>query len=78
MQAVGNFAMLPGPDHSWGSQWVGVRPKVVDDAEIAVWPYSVGMLVKIVAFLDTLRWPAHAGNFGVGGVCFVGWRAACS
>ena len=45
----------------------GVRPNVVTAADVAAWPFSVGMLVKIVAFLDTLHWPARAGNLGVGG-----------
>ena len=44
--------------------WVGVRPNIVTAADVAVWTFSFSMLVKIVAFLGTLHWPAHAGNLG--------------
>ena len=36
-----------------------------------VWPYSVGMLVKWVAFLHSLHWPADGCSLGVGGVSHV-------
>ena len=39
--------------------------------ENEVWPFSVGMLVKWVAFLHSLHWPAGECDLGVGGVPFV-------
>ena len=36
-----------------------------------IWPYSVSMLVKWVAFLSTLQWPQDGADLGVGGVSYV-------
>ena len=41
----------------------------VDNVE--AWPYSVGILVKWVAFLGTLHWPAAGADLGGGGISFV-------
>ena len=49
--------------------WRGIAlaaPITADD--VGTWPYSVGILVKWVAFLSSLHWPAA---LGVGGVSFV-------
>ena len=64
VQVVQDLAMLLGPDCLWDSRWIGVRPNVIVDADVAASPFPVGMLVKIVAFLDTVHWPTHAGNPG--------------
>ena len=53
------------------SRGVEVRPNVIVDAAGAAWPFSVSVLMKSVAFLDTLHWLAHAGNLGGGGVSYV-------
>ena len=39
--------------------------------EKCVWPYSVGILLKWVAFLGTLQWPTPRADLGVGGVSYV-------
>ena len=57
-----------GPDYLWDSQWVGVHPNVIIDADVAAGPFSVSVVVKSVAFLDAPHCPAHAGNRGGGGV----------
>ena len=71
VDAIRNFAFLPGPVDIWGGEWVsfGVRGITADD--VRVWPYSVSLLVKISAFLGTLHWPVAADDLGVGGVSFV-------
>ena len=38
---------------------------------VANWPYTAGLLVKWVAFLGTLHWPAGGSDLGVGGVSSV-------
>ena len=48
---------------------VAVTPRSCHDIE--VWPCFVGMLVKWVAFLHSLHWPADGCNLGVGGVSCV-------
>ena len=47
----------------------GVSSVTAED--VRVWPYSVSLLVKVLAFLGTLHWPAGDVEFGVGGVSFV-------
>ena len=72
VQAVRDLAMLPGPEHIWGSQWVGfVRMSV------AARPFSVSLLVKSGAFFGTLHWPGRAAEveevmelLGGGGVSY--------
>ena len=63
---------LPGPADLWVGAWVGVvvaTPITCRDNQ--VWPYSVSLLVKWVAFLDTLHWLEVECNLGVGGVSYV-------
>ena len=51
--------------------WVSVAATPITCRDIEVWPYSVGMLVKWVAFLHSLHWPADGCSLGVGGVSYV-------
>ena len=37
------------------------------DGDVRVWPFSVGSLVKIVAFLGSLHWPTEVADLGSGG-----------
>ena len=37
---------------------------------LGAWPYSVRILVKWVAFLGSLHWPAAGADLWVGGVSF--------
>ena len=48
--AVRDRAFLPGPPDLWVGAWVGVAVTPITCRDIEVWPYSVGMLVKWVAF----------------------------
>ena len=50
MHAVRNCAVLPGAAPIRDSGWVGVLPNAADAEDVCRWPYSVGMLVKLVAF----------------------------
>ena len=40
-------------------------------ADVAAWPYSVGILCKFSAFLGTLHWPAGTADVGHFGVSFL-------
>ena len=66
-----NRAFLPGPPDLWVGSWISVAVTPVSCRDIEVWPFSVGMLVKWVAFLSSLHWPADECNLGVGGVSYV-------
>ena len=64
-------AFLLGPADLWVGTWVGVAATPITCRDIEVWPCSVGLLVKSVAFLGTLHWPEVECNLGVGGVSYV-------
>ena len=53
------------------SSWVQVDPGRITGADIAAWPYSVGILIRFTSFLSTLHWPSGASDFGHFGVSFL-------
>ena len=40
-------------------------------ADMAAWPYSVGILIGFTSFLNTLHWPAGSDDMGHFGVSFL-------
>ena len=40
-------------------------------SDVAGWPYSVSLLVKLSAFLGTLHWPCSVDDLGLGGPTFL-------
>ena len=71
VHAVRDRAFLPGPPGNWDSEWLDVSSSAVSADDTARWPYTPGLLVKWVAFLGTLHWPAGGANLGVGGISYV-------
>ena len=69
--AVRDRALLPGPPGFWDSDWVVVPSSGICADDIALWPYTPGLLVKWVTFLGTLHWPAGGVDLGVGFRCGV-------
>ena len=69
--AVRNRAFLPGPPDLWVGSWITVAVTPISCRDVEVWPCSVSLLVKWVAFLHSLHWPAVGCNLGVGGVSSV-------
>ena len=67
----GNFARLPGPVSLWTSDWYRMPVACIGDGDIALWPFSVGLLLKIVHFLGSLHWPRGVDDLGVGGVSYL-------
>ena len=67
----GYFARLPGVVSLWTSDWYQLPVACVGEGDIAIWPFSVGLLLKFVHFLGSLHWPRGAGNLGVGGVSYL-------
>ena len=43
----------------------------ITGADIAAWPYSVGLLIRFTSFLNTLHWPSGSVDFGHFGVSFL-------
>ena len=58
--AVRDRAFLPGPLDLLVGSWITVVATPISCRDIEVWPYSVGMLFKWVAFLHSLHWPAES------------------
>ena len=56
--AVRDRAFLTGPPGIWDGGWVNIPASAVSAEGIAHWPHTPGLLVKWVAFLGTLHWPA--------------------
>ena len=71
VHAVRDRAFLPGPLGIWSSGWFQVPVTVVSADDVALWPYTPGLLVKWVSFLHSLHWPEGDQDLGVGGVSFV-------
>ena len=71
VDVVRNVALLPGPLHLWDSGWVGVPPVAVTAEDVCLWPYSIGILVKLVTFLGSLHWPSAGADLGPGGISYV-------
>ena len=63
--------MLPGPPATWESEWVNVPASAISADDIACWSCTPALLVKWLAFLGTLYWPAGGLDLGVGGVSYV-------
>ena len=57
VHAVRDRAFLPGPPGIWCSEWFQVPAAVVCAEDIALRPYTPGLLVKWVSFLNSLHWP---------------------
>ena len=62
---------LPGPPGIWHSDWFQVPATAVCAEDIALWPYTPGLLVKWVSFLNSLHWPVGDLDLGVGGISYV-------
>ena len=71
VHASRDVALLPGPAPIWDSDWVSVLPSSIIVDDVCRWQYSVGMLVKLAAFLGTLHRPASGADLGGGGVSCV-------
>ena len=55
----------------FNNYWVQVSAGRITDADIAAWPYSVSVLIRITYFLNTLHWPSGTEDFGHFGISFL-------
>ena len=55
VHAVRDLSMLSGPTAVWDSEWFNVPASAVTAEDVAHWPYTIGLLVKWVAFLGSLH-----------------------
>ena len=71
VHAVRDRAFLPGPPGIGESKWVNVPTSAISAEDVNLWPYTPGLLVKWVSFLNRLHWPTGDLDLGVGGVSYV-------
>ena len=72
MDAVRDLAMIPGPVRLGGGGGSFKWPRIdITAADVARWPFSTGVLIKLAAFLSDLPWPTEVIDLGLGGVSFV-------
>ena len=72
-----NFAWLPGPASLWTSNWYRLPIALIGGDDVSSWPFSVGLLLKIVHFLGSLHLPRGADDLGVGGVSYLELLILC-
>ena len=66
-----DLASLPGPPGFLSGPWFQVHGGCISGADIAAWPYSVGIQCKFTSFLGTLHWPMGSHDMGHFGVSFL-------
>ena len=63
-----DHATLPGPPEFLSSTWCSLYPLPITQDDVAVWPYSVDILLVFSSFLASLHWPqghSDLGKFGI-------------
>ena len=63
-----DYASLLGPPGFLGSTWRTLYPLPITPEDVAVWPYSVNILLDFSSFLTSLHWPqgdSDLGKFGI-------------
>ena len=66
-----DLASLPSPPGFLRRPWMQVHGGGITGADVAAWPYGVGILCKFTTFLGTLRWPVGSDDVGHFGVSFL-------
>ena len=59
-----DHATLPGPPDSLSSTWCTLYPLPITQDDVAVWPYSVDILLVFSSFLASLHWPQGTSDLG--------------
>ena len=62
---------LPGPPGFLNSSWFQVDAGCITGSDIAAWPNSVGILVRLTSFRNTLCWPSRSVDLGHFGISFL-------
>ena len=77
VHAVRDRAFLLGPPALWDSEWVNIPASVISAADVALWPYTPGLLVEWFSFLVSLHWPVGGSDLGVGGISYLELLVLC-
>ena len=68
VHAVRDRAFLPVPPGVCTSEWVSLPVSAICAEDITHWPFTPGLLVKLVSFFFSLHWPAGGLDLGVVGI----------
>ena len=71
VEAVRDYAMLPGPQRLWVGGWFKWLDIHISGDDVGRWPFFTGALVKLAAFLSSLSWPSEVTDLGPGGASYV-------
>ena len=63
-----DYATLPGPPGFLSSTWCTLFPLPITQDDVAVWPYSVDILLVFSSFLASLHWPQGTPDLGKFGI----------
>ena len=66
-----DHATLPGPPGFLSSTWCTLYPLPITQDDVAVWPYSVDILLVFSSFLASLHWPQSAPDLGKFGISYL-------
>ena len=66
-----DHATLPGPPGFLSSTWCTLYPLPITPDDVAVWPYSVDILLVFSSFLASLHWPQSAPDLGKFGISYL-------
>ena len=66
-----DHATLPGPPDFLSSTWCTLYPLPITQDDVAVWPYSVDILLVFSSFLASLHWPHSTPDLGKFGISYL-------
>ena len=70
LRLIVDHATLPGPPGFLDSTWCTLYPLPITREDVAVWPYSVNILLEFSSFLASLHWPQDGTDLGKFGVSY--------
>ena len=59
-----DHATLSGPPDFLSNTWCTLYPLPITQDDVAVWPYSVNILLEFSSFLASLHWPQGTPDLG--------------
>ena len=65
-----DHATLPGPPGFLSSTWCTLYSLPITHDDVAVWPYSVDILLVLSSFLASLHWPQGTPDLGKFGISY--------
>ena len=71
LHLVVDHVSIPGPPGFLDSTWCSLSSLPITQEDVAVWPFSVNILIELTTFLATLHWPQGGQDMGKFGISFL-------